>query len=179
MSGSATADPPCASAQGKKESQDDFTVAMTNMIPNSGPSSATPRSFWHVPVPRPRQQRFTRFRESHSPGASSLVSPYPLVTPSTLKNVLLLRRHPVILKSASFRSPRTDPFPNPSPAHLLRLPKSHDANLDILPHPKPPPPGRHVRPKPPPFTPTTGARIPRSAHRLRVWPRPRTARPDR
>jgi hypothetical protein len=150
MSGSATADPPCASAQGKKESQDDFTAAMTNMIPNSGPSPATPRRIWHVPVPRPRSQRFTRFCKVIHQGQAPSYRHTHWSRHRHWENVLLLRRHPVILKRASFRSPRTDPPPNPSPAHLLQLPKSHDSNPETLLHLKPPPlagtgcPNRHL-----------------------------------
>ena len=139
MSGSATADPPCASAQGKKESQDDFTVAMTNMIPNSGPSPATLRRIWHVPVPRPRPQRFTRFRKVIHQGQAPSYRHTHWSRHRHWGNVPLPRRHPATPKEHHFVPHVPTPSPIPSSAHLLQLPKSHDAIPDTLPHLEPPP----------------------------------------
>ncbi len=152
---------------------------MTNLIPNSGPSLATPRRIRHVPVPRHRIATIHSFPRSHPPGASSLVSPYPLITSLALAE-----------RTAASPSPRHTQkciisFPTYRPSLQTRHPRtSYDPpkprrDHGYTPAPKAMPPGRHGRPEPPPFTATACGRTPRSARRPRLRPRPRAANPDR
>ena len=115
---------------------------MTNSIPNSGPPFATPRK----DSARYEPQRLTRSRDYSTKG-KPLVPPYPPTSPPILAERTAALPSPRHTQSASFRLSRTDPPPNPSPAHPHGSRKGYDAITDARSPLKPHPPGRRGRPE--------------------------------
>ena len=163
----------------RKRSPSDLTAAMTNLIPNSGPSLATPRRIRHVPGPRHRITTIHSFSAKSStrgklpriaiPTITSLaLAERTAASPSPRHTQKCIISFPTYQPSLQTRHPRT-PYDPPKPR------RDHG----YTPAPKAMPPGRHGRPEPPPFTATAYGRTPRSARRPRLRPRPRAVNPDR